>query len=184
MSASLWGCFSKWKYSSLHIQQISNEPPCSKGHTSHFYLQRAIRRLRWNSYGLLPSFSWWCSPNASGKRLGTTLCRRGDRPISKNQGWYEDGGNYHRFPNRVKDLVREKEWELSCQSVGLSIHFKTNAQDISVRYEVTQPLNMPHMPSTGVSGVDLYCYEDMAFCFGIYSFRDTIQYQYRVDRGV
>ena len=33
----------------------------------------------------------------------------------QNQGWNEDGGNYHRFPNRVKDLVRQKVWELSCQ---------------------------------------------------------------------
>lgn len=80
--------------------------------------------------------------------------------------------------------MRQKVWELSCQSAGLSIRFKTNAQDISVRYEVTQPLNMPHMPSTGVSGVDLYRYEDMAFCFGTYSFGDTILYKYRVDRGV
>ena len=53
-----------------------------------------------------------------------------------------------------------------------------------MRYEITQPLNMPHMPSTGVSRVDLYRYEDMAFCFGTYSFGDTIQYKYRVDRGV
>ena len=43
---------------------------------------------------------------------------------------------------------------------------------------------MPHMPSTGVSGVDLYYYGDMAFCFGTYSFGDTIQYKYRVDRGI
>lgn len=40
------------------------------------------------------------------------------------------------------------------------------------------------MPSTGVSGVDLYRYEDMAFCFGTYSFGDTIQYNYRVDKVV
>ena len=102
----------------------------------------------------------------------------------QNQGWNEDGGNYHRFPDRAKGLVREKVWELSRQSEGLSIRFKTNAQDISIRYEVTQPLNMPHMPSTGVSGVDLYRYEDMVFCFGSYSFGDTtIQCHYSVDKG-
>lgn len=69
------------------------------------------------------------------------------------QGWNEDGGNYHRFPNRAQDRVRAKVWELACQSAGLSIRFKTDAKDISIRYQVTQPLNMPHMPSTGVSGV-------------------------------
>lgn len=61
-------------------------------------------------------------------------------------------GNYHRFPERAKELVRKKVWKLSCQSAGLSINFRTNAQDISVRCKVIQPLSMPHMSSTGVSG--------------------------------
>ena len=100
------------------------------------------------------------------------------------QGWNEDGGNYHRFPNRAQDKVRAKVWELACQSAGLSIRFKTNAKDIRIRYQVTQPLNMPHMPSTGVSGVDLYRYEDQGFCFGSYTFGDTITYDYRIDQEI
>ena len=72
----------------------------------------------------------------------------------QNQGWNEDGGNYHRLPNRAAGKVRDKVWHLACQSAGLSIRFKTDASEIRVKYTVTQPLNMPHMPSTGVSGVD------------------------------
>ena len=40
------------------------------------------------------------------------------------------------------------------------------------------------MPSTGVSGVDLYRRNDQSFCFGNYSFGDTIRYHYKVDKGV
>ena len=83
-----------------------------------------------------------------------------------NQGWNEDGGNYHRFPDRAKGSVREKVWELACQSAGLAIRFKTNAEEVSVRYVVSQPQSMPHMPATGVSGIDLYRADDMAFCVG------------------
>ena len=101
-----------------------------------------------------------------------------------NQGWNEDGGNYHRFPDRAKGLVREKVWELACQSAGLAIRFKTNAQEVSVRYVVSQPQSMPHMPATGVSGVDLHRTDDMAVCFGSYSFGDTIRYNYTLDKGV
>lgn len=43
---------------------------------------------------------------------------------------------------------------------------------------------MPHMPSTGVSGVDLYRYEDQGFCFGSYTFEDTITYDYRIDQEI
>ena len=102
----------------------------------------------------------------------------------QNQGWNEDGGNYHRLPNRAEGKVRDKVWKLACQSAGLSIRFKTDAPEISVKYTVTQPLNMPHMPSTGVSGVDLYRRDDQSFCFGNYSFGDTIRYHYKVDKGV
>lgn len=100
------------------------------------------------------------------------------------QGWHEDGGNYFRLPLRAKEKVRKEVWNLACQSAGLSLSFRTNASDIRVRYKVTGGHSMPHMPSTGVSGVDLYCMDDggkMDFCFGSYSFADTIQYTYRVE---
>ena len=59
--------------------------------------------------------------------------------------------------------------------------FYSNAPQIKVRYTVTGSLNMPHMPSTGVSGVDLYSINsdgEWHFCFGNYSFKDTITYTY------
>lgn len=105
------------------------------------------------------------------------------KSVIQNQGWNEDGGNYNRLPLRAKDKVRKAVWNLSCESAGLAIRFKTNAKDINVKYKVSGGYSMPHMPSTGVSGVDLYRNADQGFCFGNYSFGDTIRYSYHIDRG-
>lgn len=103
--------------------------------------------------------------------------------VIQNQGWNEDGGNYNRLPMRAKEKVRNNVWNLACESAGLAIRFKTDAEDIKVKYKVAGGYSMPHMPSTGVSGVDLYRNADGAFCFGGYSFGDTIRYEYHIDRG-
>jgi lysophospholipase L1-like esterase len=48
-------------------------------------------------------------------------------------------------------------WNLSRQSAGMSARFEADTPLIAVRYEVTgKELAMPHMPASGVSGVDLY----------------------------
>lgn len=99
-----------------------------------------------------------------------------------NQAWNEDGGNYSRLPMRAKDNVRKPLWDLSRNSAGLALRFTTDAKNINVKYTVDGPFNMPHMPSTGVSGIDLYRDSDKAFCFGGYSFADTVRYSYTVDR--
>lgn len=102
--------------------------------------------------------------------------------VVQSQGWNEDGGNYRRLPLRAKGKVRDKVWSLAGESAGLAICFRTDAADIKVKYTVTGGYSMPHMPSTGVSGVDLYRDADKAFCFGDYSFGDTIRYDYHIDR--
>lgn len=100
-----------------------------------------------------------------------------------NQAWNEDGGNFCRLPARAKDTVREPVWNLSRNSAGIALRFLTDARDITVKYTVSGGLSMPHMPATGVSGVDLYRDSDNGFCFGNYSFGDTIHYSYTIDRG-
>lgn len=48
-------------------------------------------------------------------------------------------------------------WDLSRCSAGMMARFRTVATAIHVRYRLTSPeLSLPHMPATGVSGVDLY----------------------------
>lgn len=100
----------------------------------------------------------------------------------QNQGWNEDGGNYCRLPLRAKEKVREPLWKLSRNSAGLQVRFLTDANDIKVKYKATGSYSMPHMPATGVSGVDLYRNADKGFCFGNYSFGDTISYEFHIDR--
>lgn len=103
-------------------------------------------------------------------------------PVIQNQAWPEEiGMSYVRLPDRAEQHVRKPLWDLSRNAAGLSIHFYCNAPEISVRYGVTGGLNMPHMPTSGVSGIDMYSINSdgkWAFCFGGYSFGDTIRYNY------
>lgn len=98
------------------------------------------------------------------------------------RGWNEETGRtYHRLPLRMKDMIRQPVWNLSRQSAGLYVKFYTNAPDIQVKYTVTGGLAMPHMPSTGVSGIDLYSTDangNQYWCAGKYQFGDTIHYSY------
>ena len=85
-----------------------------------------------------------------------------------------------RLPERLKGSVREPVWSLGTSTAGSYVDFQTNSDTVYVRYKVGSGLNMPHMPSTGVSGVDLY-YQDKSskswsWAFGNYSFKDTINY--------
>lgn len=104
-------------------------------------------------------------------------------PVIQNQGFTNEiGDTYVRLPHRAEGQVTEAVWKLSRQSAGLAIHFYSDAPQIRVRYTVTGGLSMPHMPSTGVSGVDLYSIDSdgqWRFCFGSYSFQDTITYTYQ-----
>ncbi len=103
-------------------------------------------------------------------------------PVIQNQGFGEEiSQTYTRLPQRAKGVIRDAVWNLSENSSGLAIYFYTNAPQLYIRYKVKGPLNMPHMPTTGVSGVDLYRVNsdgDAHFCFGNYSFGDTIRYSF------
>ena len=92
--------------------------------------------------------------------------------------------NFHRLTPRAENKVRSAVWRLSKQSAGLSICFHTNAPSIKVRYGVKGGLNMFHMPTTGVSGVDLYATDAdgrLRWCASKFnlSFKDTINYEFK-----
>lgn len=71
-------------------------------------------------------------------------------------GWTELYGTYVRLPDRAESMVSDGVWTNSRHSAGLSVVFRSNSEDIMVRMKVKNGLSMFHMPSTGVSGVDLY----------------------------
>ena len=64
---------------------------------------------------------------------------------------------FDRFPAAAEKTVTSNVWNLSRDSAGMMVRFKTDATSIHVHYQLRKPtLGMPHMPATGVSGVDLY----------------------------
>lgn len=89
------------------------------------------------------------------------------------------GASYQRLPNSLKEEVRQPVWALAQNTAGEYIEFITTAKKITVRYQVSGMLNMPHMPSTGVSGLDLYAHNEKGnwdWAPGKYTFKDTILY--------
>ncbi len=75
------------------------------------------------------------------------------------QGWQtaELKQPYDRFPARAEGVVRDAVWDLSHNSAGLSVRFVTDSPVIAARWSLrSEMLDMHHMPSTAVSGVDLY----------------------------
>lgn len=108
---------------------------------------------------------------------------KADFPVIQGQGLEEQPrqGFYHRLPAEAEKTLRSRVWDLSKQSAGESIVFTTDAKEITVRYTVTLRHAMPHMPATGVSGVDLYT-EDRdgaeVWLAGKYSFKDTVTYRF------
>ena len=77
----------------------------------------------------------------------------------EGQGWVPGDlkSRYDRLPAKAEKIVRPPVWELSRDSAGLAFRFNTDATELKIRYSVgDKNLAMPHMPATGVSGVDLY----------------------------
>src|SRR5690606_38716270 len=66
------------------------------------------------------------------------------------------------------------------ENAGIFVEFKTDAPEFVVRYVVKGAFDKPHMPSTGVSGVDLYAKgeDGWEWAAGKYSFKDTITYHF------
>ncbi len=78
-------------------------------------------------------------------------------PVISNQKWSNElEAIFHRLPLRAKKQVRKPLWELSKNTAGLAIRFKSNSHHIVVKYTVKGMISFPHMPATGVSGLDLY----------------------------
>lgn len=64
---------------------------------------------------------------------------------------------YDRLPAHARPVVPEVVWGLSRHSSSLFHEFETDATEIYARWQVGKPeLGMWHMPSTSVSGLDLY----------------------------
>lgn len=111
-----------------------------------------------------------------------------------NYSWHEptwtngvcvlDSGNiFHRLPADMQSQVRKPVWDLSLNTAGEFICFKTTARNITVRFVLgAKQLAFPHMPQTGVSGVDLYAVDKNGswnWATPHYTFGDTATFQYK-----
>src|SRR5688572_15031630 len=75
----------------------------------------------------------------------------------EGKGWSDTKSPFDRFPAKAEKSVRPEVWSLSRHSAGLCVRFVTDSPTIRARWTVTSNrLEMPHMPATGVSGLDLY----------------------------
>ncbi|MEO8764607.1 MAG: SGNH/GDSL hydrolase family protein [Ginsengibacter sp.] len=103
-------------------------------------------------------------------------------PAVEGQAWPKEVKyRYDRLPARAEKKVREPVWNLSHNSAGLSIRFRSSTTDIIVRYKVAGDAAIPIMPVTGTSGVDLYAVNsdgEWRWCGATCSFGDTIQYHF------
>jgi len=75
----------------------------------------------------------------------------------EGRGWTDTKAFYDRLPAKAEKIVRKPVWNLSRHSAGMCVRFMTDAPTIHARWELRiERLSMPHMPATGVSGLDLY----------------------------
>ena len=105
--------------------------------------------------------------------------------LIEGQAWPKEVENYYdRLPIKAKIKVNSNIWELGSHSSGLMIRFRSNSEEIKVRYQTkNKNYSLNHMPATGSSGIDLYAIDAdgkklwVSSTFGR-SFKDTIQYHY------
>lgn len=64
---------------------------------------------------------------------------------------------FARLPDAAQEKVTPAVWGLSQDSAGMMVRFKTDSTAIWAHYVLrSDKIGMPHMPPTGVSGIDLY----------------------------
>ncbi len=80
------------------------------------------------------------------------------RPLGvEGRGWADTKAPFDRLPAKAEKTARPPVWNLSRNSTGLCVRFVTDATTVHARWTVTSKnLALPHMPATGVSGLDLY----------------------------
>ncbi len=79
----------------------------------------------------------------------------------EGKGWSDTLRWFDRFPSKAEKSVPQAVWNLSRHSAGMLVRFATDAPVIHARWAVLNPgLALPHMPATGVSGLDLYARDE------------------------
>ncbi|WP_395142425.1 SGNH/GDSL hydrolase family protein [Armatimonas sp.] len=75
---------------------------------------------------------------------------------TEGKGWATTAAPFDRLPTHAQASVPPSVWNLAHHSAGMCFRFVTASAQVGVRWSVGGELAMPHMPASGVSGVDLY----------------------------
>ncbi len=67
---------------------------------------------------------------------------------------------FQRLPQRYKGSLRKEVWELSENSAGVSVSFKSNTSELAVKWVIKLDFSMNHMTDVGVKGIDIYYKEN------------------------
>ena len=120
------------------------------------------KEMRDKSYALIDSVLL----AAGNARQATSQRKRAETPTRwvnvrdldvEGKGWTDTKSFFDRLPAKAEGVVPAPVWELSRDSAGLLVRFASDATTIQARWTViSSRLAMPHMPATGVSGLDLY----------------------------
>lgn len=76
----------------------------------------------------------------------------------EGKAWTDTRNPFDRLPAKAESVVRPAVWNFSHDSSGIRFRFVTDAGSFRVRWSLRKPdrFALPHMPATGVSGVDVY----------------------------
>ena len=81
----------------------------------------------------------------------------------EGRGFEKTKSYFDRLPATAEKLVRGPVWALSQDSAGMCVRFVTASTTLHARWTLRRSrLALPHMPATGVSGVDLYVRDSKA----------------------
>ena len=66
---------------------------------------------------------------------------------------FDDAAGYQRLPERFRERIPERVWELSTNSAGLVVRFATDAAEVRARW-TTGPLLMNNLSPLAVRGLE------------------------------
>lgn len=72
---------------------------------------------------------------------------------------------YVRLPDSLEHISRLPLWQLSRNSSGMAVRFRSNSTQVAVKWESLVNFHMNHMTDVAVKGLDLYCLEGKNWYF-------------------
>ena len=104
--------------------------------------------------------------------------------VIEGQAWpLQTPSPFNRLPNRIASKIDPQIWALAKNSTGLMIRFRSNAEEIKIRYRLNDkiPLQMDHLPATLMSGLDMYAIDsdgEEHYCAPERNFGESVIYSY------